>query len=133
MPGYRGKRFLPVHIKRDIHRVMGQFPNSQIRVKRLKEVYETSGEQTTDDVLIYEGEALVRAASGDAEGYGLGTVENQSLVVVINGVFPIQQGDLITINDSREYEVDFPPTHFNAVTVMNVAQRSQITQLRQGQ
>ncbi len=131
MPGFRGKRFQPIHIKRDIHRMMGVFPNSQIRVKRLKEEYTTNGEQKTATTLLYEGEALVRSPSGDTEGYGLGTVENQSLVCVINGIYPIQQGDLVTINDGREYEVDHQPSHMNALMILSLGQRSQITQVRQ--
>ena len=131
MPGYRGKRFLPVHIKRDINRMMDIFPKSQVRITRLQSAYTPAGAPVVKKLLIYEGEALVRVAQGDTEGYGLGTVENQSLVAVVNGVFGILQGDHVTINDGREYEVDFQPTHMNAFTILNLQQRSQVSQVVQ--
>jgi hypothetical protein len=131
MPGYRGKRFLPIHIKRDINRMMDIFPKLQIRVTRLLSQFTLAGAPVVKKLLIYEGEALVRIAQGDTEGYGLGTVENQSLVIVINGVFPIAQGDMVTINDGRQYEVDFQPTHMHAFMVLNLQQRSQVTQVTQ--
>ncbi|HET9562687.1 MAG TPA: hypothetical protein VFP01_11305 [Propionibacteriaceae bacterium] len=128
MPAFRGKRFQPLQVKREINRMMDLFPKQQVRVKRLLDHYTDTGVQTTAATLVYEGEALVRPASGDTEGYGLGTVENQSLVIVINGIFDMKQGDIVTVNDGREYEVDFPPHHMNAFTVLNLQQRSQIRQ-----
>ena len=131
MPAFRGKRFQPLMVKREINRMMDLFPKQQVRVKRLLEHYDDTGTQTTDTTLLYEGEALVRPASGDTEGYGLGTVENQSLVILILGLFDLRQGDIVTVNDGREYEVDFPPHHMNAFTVINLQQRSQIRQRTQ--
>lgn len=128
MPAFRGKRFQPLHVKREINRVMDLFPKQQVRVKRLLEQYSDTGVQTTASTLLYEGEALVRPASGETEGYGLGTVENLSLVILILGIFDLRQGDIVTVNDGREYEVDFPPHHMNAFTILNLQQRSQVRQ-----
>jgi hypothetical protein len=128
MPAFRGKRFQPLQVKREINRMMDLFPKQQVRVKRLLDVYTDTGVQTTAATLLYEGEALVRPASGETEGYGLGTVENLSLVILILGIFDLRQGDIVTVNDGREYEVDFPPHHMNAFTILNLQQRSQVRQ-----
>jgi hypothetical protein len=129
MPAFRGKRFQPLTLKREINRLMDIFPKTQIRVERLTEKFSDTGSRLPDArTLVYEGEALVRPASGDTEGYGLGTVENVSLVILVNGMFDLRQGDVVTVNDGREYEVDFPPHHFQAFTVLQLDQRSQIRQ-----
>jgi hypothetical protein len=130
---YRGRRVTALQVKRDINRMMDLFPKQQVRVARLRDVFSDTGEQASDErTLLYEGEALVRPASGDTEGYGLGTVENLSLVILIMGVHGFAQGDVVTVNDGREYEIDLPPKHFNAFTQLNLQQRSQIRQPVQG-
>jgi len=129
---YRGARVTVLQVKRDIHLLMEKFPKLEVIVSRFTDTFTDTGAHARTQRKVYEGPALVRPASGDVEGYGLGTVENQSLVILINGLFDMAQGDLVTINDGREYEVDFPPRHFNAFTVLNLGQRSQVTQPRQG-
>lgn len=130
---YRGKRVTALGVKRSINQMMDLFPKEQVRVVRLRSSFSETGEQVESDrTLLYEGEALVRPAGGDTEGYGLGTVENLSLVILIMGVHGFAQGDIVTVNDGREYEIDLPPTHFRAFTQLNLQQRSQIQQPVQG-
>lgn len=127
MPAFRGKRIRPLQIKRDIKRLMDMFPKARVHVERLDNEYTPMGEQVeAARTTIYRGEALVRPVSGQTEGFGLGTVENQSLVILINGKYPFRQGDIVTINDSREYEVDLPPVHLDAFIELRLGQRSQI-------
>jgi hypothetical protein len=134
MPAFRGKRIRPLQIKRDIKRLMDMFPRTQVHVERLDSEYTESGERDEDArTTIYRGEALVRPVSGDTEGYGLGTVENQSLVILINGAvgsgstkYLFRQGDLVTINDGRDYEVELPPVHLDSFVELRLGQRSQI-------
>lgn len=115
-------------IRYDIEQVMRRWPKIQIRVKRRKEVFNEYGESTEEFWSVYFGPALSRPSGGSAETYGLGTVENFQLLILVNGVFDIRQGDIVTINDGREYEVMYPPDHFNAFTELRLTQRSQITQ-----
>lgn len=129
MPAYRGKRLTRLMMKRDIERLMDIFPKVRVRIKRLKEKFSPIGEAVPAEyLLIYEGEALVRPVSGETEGYGLGTTEQLSLVILINGKKDARQGDVVTVNDGREYEVDLPPDYWSAFTVLNLQQRSQIAQ-----
>jgi hypothetical protein len=120
------------HVKREIRALISRFPNKEaITVRRQKQVFSDMGEvRETEYDTIYEGEALIRPGTGSAEGYGLGTVENLSLVGLINGVLHIQQSDVVTLNDGRDYEVMFPPTWFEAFTLLQLTQRSQIKQPR---
>jgi hypothetical protein len=130
---YRFGSHVPrAHVKREIHALISRFPNKgAVVIRRQKDVFSAMGEvRTTEYDVIYEGEALIRAGTGSAEGYGLGTVENLSLVMLVNGVLHIRQADVVTINDGRDYEVMFPPTWFNAFTILQLTQRSQIGQPR---
>lgn len=102
---------------------------SHLIVRRLRAAYDDIGERKDNAAdVVYEGEGLVRPGSGTVQGYGLGTVENLSLVVLILGVHDIRQGDIVTINDGREYEVSYPPTWQDAFQVLSLNQRSQIGQ-----
>jgi hypothetical protein len=125
-----GSHIRRAHVKREIRALISRFPNKvAIRVRRQKNVFSDMGSANEMEFdLIYEGEALVRAASGSAEGYGLGTVENLSLIALINGVFGIRQADIVIVNDRRDYEVMFEPTWFEAFTLLQLSQRSQIIQ-----
>ena len=128
MAAFRGKRIRPLQIKRDVHDLMNLFPKAQVHVERVDSVFTKGGERAPGArTTLYQGQALVRPVSGQTEGYGLGTVENQSLVVLINGKHPFRQGDVVTINDGREYEVDLPPVHLDAFTELQLGQRSQVT------
>ena len=126
---FRFKRITPLQVKKDINRMMDLFPKVRIRVVRLVERFSDTGARIDDArELVYEGEALVRPVAGDTEGYGLGVVENLSLVILIMGKQDVRQGDVVTVNDGREYEVDLPPDYFQSFTVLNLQQRSQIQQ-----
>ena len=128
MPAFRGKRIRPLQVKRDIKNLMDMFPKVQVHVSRLDSAFDERGERVPGALTtIYKGQALVRSVAGQTEGYGLGTVENQSLVILINGKLPFRQGDLVTIHDGREYEVDLPPVHLEAFVELQLGQRSQIT------
>lgn len=116
-------------IKRDVRALIRTFPDrSFVRIKRQLEKFDDIGAPIADYETIYEGEALMRPGSGTSQTYGLGTVENLSLVGLINGVFDIRQSDIVSINDGREYEVQYPPTWFDAFTMLQLTQRDQITQ-----
>lgn len=124
-----GNRVPRAAVKREIHALMRSFPDKAfITVKRTAEVYNDLGEKKPEYTTIYQGEALMRPGSGTSQAYGLGTVENLSLVGLINGVFDIRQSDVVTINDGREYEVAFPPHWFGAFTVLQLKTLSQIGQ-----
>lgn len=128
---YRHGNVIPrAHVKREIRALIRSFPNKEaIIVRRQRQVFSDMGEaKETEYDVIYEGEALIRPGTGSAEGYGLGTVENLSLVGLINGVLNIQQADIVTFDDGRDYEVMFPPTYFEAFTQLALTQRSQIIQ-----
>lgn len=128
MPAFRGKRIRPLQIKRDIKNLMDMFPKVRVHISRIESVFDTRGERVPDArTVIYMGQALVRPVSGQTEGYGLGTVENQSLVILINGKYDIRQGDIVSINDSREYEVELPPVHLESFVELQLGQRSQVT------
>ena len=118
------------HVKREIRALIRSFPNKvAIIVRRQKAVFSDMGEQKeTEYDVVYQGEALVRAGTGSAEGYGLGTVENLSLIGLINGVVNIRQADIVSVNDGRDYEVMFQPDFFEAFTLLQLTQRSQIGQ-----
>lgn len=115
-------------IKRSIRGIIRTFPSTHVVIKRLTEVYNEHGEQDLSTTTIYEGEALVRPSGGSAATYGLGTVENFALVILINGKHDIRQADIVTVNDGREYEVMFPPGWFDAFMELRLEQRSQIRQ-----
>lgn len=115
-------------IRYDIEQVLRHWPKIQIHVKRHQQTFNDFGELVESFWPVYTGPALSRPAGGTTETYGLGTVENYTLVILVNGVFDIRQGDVVTINDGREYEVQYPPEHFNAFTELRLNQRSQIRQ-----
>jgi len=115
-------------IRRDIRKLIRTFPKTYVTIKRLTSTYNDLGEQDTTTTTVYTGEALVRPQGGSAETYGLGTVENGSLVLLINGKHDIRQADIVTINNGREYEVQFPPVWFDAFMSIQLDQRSQIGQ-----
>jgi hypothetical protein len=128
---YRFGSVIPrAHVKREIRALIRSFPNKvAILVRRPRQVFSDMGEQReTEYDVVYEGEALIRAGTGTAEGYGLGTVENLSLVGLINGVVNIRQADIVSVNDGRDYEVMFQPDYFAAFTLLQLTQRSQIGQ-----
>ncbi len=129
---YRFGNHVPrAHVKREIRELIRSFPNKVTMViRRQKEKFSDLGTAKDDYDIVYRGEGLVRPGSGTTQGYGLGTVENLSLVGLINGVLDIRQSDIVTINDGREYEVSFPPTWFDAFTTLQLTQRSQIGQPR---
>jgi hypothetical protein len=107
---------------------MRTFLTTYVRIKRQRSEYNEYGEMVPTFDSVYAGKALVRPAGGTTEGYGLGTVENYKLVVLINGTFNIRQADIVTINDGREYEVMYPPVFFESYTELRLDQRSQIEQ-----
>lgn len=118
-----------LNVRRTIEELNRMFIPNYIRVKRRRFEYNDYGEQVPTFDTIYRGQALVRPAGGTSETYGLGTVENYDLVVLINGDFDIRQSDVVTINDGREYEVMYPPKFFDGSFIeMRLKQRSQIQQ-----
>ncbi len=117
-----------LNIMRDVQGVHRMFRPTYVRVKRLKLIFDNTGSQVEAFVSIFDGDALVRPASGTTETYGLGTVENYKLVMMIRGDWGFRQGDIVTINDGREYEVQFPPVWFDTFTTLQLDQRSQIGQ-----
>lgn len=124
-----GNRTPRAAVKRLIHDLMRNFPDrGQVIIKRQITKQDDLGDQIESYTKIYEGEALFRPGSGTSQAYGLGTVENLSLVGLINSVIDVRQSDIVTVNDGREYEVSFPPHLFNAITVLQLTQRSQISQ-----
>jgi hypothetical protein len=127
-----GNHIARAHVKREIRALISRFPNKvAITVRRQKQVFSDMGVAVEAEYdVIYEGEALVRSGTGSAEGYGLGTVENLSLVALINGVLGIHQSDVVSINDGRDYEVMYEPSWFEAFTLLQLTQRSQITRPR---
>lgn len=99
-----------------------------IVIKRSREKFNDIGEPTVVFDTVYEGDSLVRPGSGTVQSYGLGTVENLSLIILLAGVHNIRQGDVVTVNDGREYEIQYPPTWLDAFQVLTLQQRSQLGQ-----
>lgn len=115
-------------IRQHIRLLIRTFPKAYVRIRRRREEYNDLGEAVPAYDDIYEGDVLVRPSGGTSETYGLGTVENYDLVVLLNGDLDVRQGDIVTINDGREYEVMFPPKWFDAFHELRLKQWSQIGQ-----
>lgn len=116
-------------VKTDIRQIIRTFPSTYVRIKRREEKYDPeTGEHKNEYTLVYKGEALVRPTGGVSQTYGLGTTEENALVILIAGKQDIRQSDIVTINDGREYAVQFPPNWFNAFMVLTLDQWSQIGQ-----
>lgn len=126
MATYRGGRPNRLGIKRDVQFIARTFPHTFIHVKRLSEEYNPHGESADHFTTIYKGDANVLPAGGTVEAYGMGTVENSDMTVLIVGKQDIRQGDIVTVNDGRQYEVQYPPSWFDAFMGIRLKQRSQI-------
>ena len=127
---YRFGRPKRIFIQQDVQTLTEThaYARQWVTVKRLKDKFTTLGEQVQEFHEVYVGEALVRPGVGTTQTFGLGTVENAALVLLILGKQDVRQGDVVTVNDGREYEVQLPPNWFDAYTELRLGQRGQIAQ-----
>lgn len=129
---FRGQRPPRWFIQRDIHMLVRSFPSERVRIFRYGDIVSTDplGQPVYAEVEVFNGEALYIPETGEVARYGLGQVEEDQPRLLVPGWHPIKQGDFVTrqerlpgggFGDARPYQVEYPPDHWHAYSVIVLA------------
>ncbi len=124
------------YVQQSIQALIRTFPSERLRIFRHGAItgVDGLGQQTYAETVVFEGEALYIPETGDVARYGLGQVEEDKPRMLVSGWHPIMQGDFVTrqerlpggaFGDPRPYQIEYPPNHWHAFTVITLANYGQ--------